>query len=42
MPLTMQKNGAVDVASNANVVIAQGLLHIVRMEAGTKPGEDEG
>ncbi|MFK4446458.1 hypothetical protein ABH944_006651 [Caballeronia udeis] len=30
MPLTMLKNGATDVSSNANVVIAQGLLHIVR------------
>ncbi|MDQ7981895.1 hypothetical protein QYH69_32245 [Paraburkholderia sp. SARCC-3016] len=33
MPLMMLKNGAVDVASNANVVIAQGLLHIAREAA---------
>jgi len=33
MPLMMLKNGAVDVARNANVVIAQGLLHIARESA---------
>jgi hypothetical protein len=33
MPLMMLKNGATDVASNANVVIAQGLLHIARESA---------
>jgi hypothetical protein len=34
MPLTVLKNGATDVSSNANVVIAQGLLHIARLGAG--------
>ncbi|WP_161556719.1 hypothetical protein [Paraburkholderia hospita] len=33
MPLVMLKNGAADVAHNANVVIAQGLLHIAREAA---------
>lgn len=41
MPLMMLKNGATDIASNANVVIAQGLLHIARMEAGDEPQIDE-
>jgi hypothetical protein len=39
MPLMMLKNGAVDVSSNANVVIAQGLLHIARMRASGKPSD---
>jgi hypothetical protein len=30
----MLQNGATEVASNANVVIAQGLLHIARMGVG--------
>ncbi|MDO5948146.1 hypothetical protein [Burkholderia cepacia] len=33
MPLMVLKNGAQDVSHNANVVIAQGLLHIARMAA---------
>jgi hypothetical protein len=37
LPLMMLKNGAADVASNANVVIAQGLLHIARLAAGAPP-----
>ena len=39
MPVMMMKNGAQDVRHNANVVIAQGLLHIVREAAGTPPGQ---
>ncbi|MCX4156151.1 MULTISPECIES: hypothetical protein [Paraburkholderia] len=31
MPLMVPKNSAVDVAHDANVVIAQALLHIARM-----------
>jgi hypothetical protein len=34
MPLMVLKNGAVDVAHDATVVIAQGLLHIARVSAG--------
>lgn len=37
MPLMVLKNGAVDVAHDANVVIAQGLLHIARTRAGEPP-----
>lgn len=33
MPLLMLKNGAVDVSHNANVVIAQALLHLARPDA---------
>ncbi|ASW03860.1 hypothetical protein CJU94_37455 (plasmid) [Paraburkholderia aromaticivorans] len=33
MPLMVLKNGSRDVSHNANVVIAQGLLHIARMAA---------
>ncbi|WP_153140794.1 hypothetical protein [Paraburkholderia agricolaris] len=32
MPLMMLKNGATEVSKNANVVIAQGLLHIARSD----------
>jgi hypothetical protein len=39
MPLMMLKNGAMDVASNANVVIAQALLHIARQNGGETPHE---
>lgn len=39
LPLMMLKNGATDVSHNANVVIAQGLLHIARMAAAAPPGE---
>lgn len=39
MPLTVLKNGATNVSHDANVVIAQGLLHIARMAAdGARPG----
>ena len=37
MPLMMLKNGAVDISNNANVVIAQGLLHVARMSTGESP-----
>lgn len=37
IPLMMLKNGATDVHSNANVVIAQALLHIARERAGEPP-----
>ncbi|CAB3753997.1 hypothetical protein [Paraburkholderia humisilvae] len=37
MPLIVLKNGAKDVSHNANVVIAQGLLHIARMAANNAP-----
>jgi hypothetical protein len=30
MPIAILKNGAADMAGNATVVIAQGLLHIAR------------
>lgn len=39
IPLMMLKNGATDVSSNANVVIAQALLHIARQRAGDPPAE---
>ncbi|RKE38925.1 hypothetical protein B0G76_5288 [Paraburkholderia sp. BL23I1N1] len=32
MPLMVLKNGAIEVSNNANVVIAQGLLHIARSD----------
>ena len=39
MLLTVLKNGATNVSHDANVVIAQGLLHIARMAAdGARPG----
>ncbi|MBN3776178.1 hypothetical protein G3O06_01185 [Burkholderia sp. Ac-20345] len=38
MPLMVLKNGAQDVSHNANVVIAQGLLHIARVAADDAPG----
>lgn len=37
IPLMMLKNGADDVKHNANVVIAQALLHIARTAAGKSP-----
>jgi hypothetical protein len=37
MPLMMPKIGAMDVARNSNVVIAQALLEIARMSAGAAP-----
>ena len=39
IPLTMLRNGATDVSENANVVIAQALLHIARQGAGAPPSE---
>ena len=41
MPLMVLKNGAVDVAHDANVVIAQGLLRIARESAGGAPSPDD-
>ena len=41
MPLMVLKNGAVDVAHDANVVIAQGLLQIARMGVGEPPPNDD-
>jgi hypothetical protein len=40
IPLMMLKNGATDVHANANVVIAQALLHIARVNAGAPPPVD--
>jgi hypothetical protein len=40
MPLTMLRNGAADVASKANIVIAQALLHIARQGAARLPPND--
>jgi hypothetical protein len=40
MPLMVLKNGVVDVAHDANVVIAQGLLQIARMGTGNDPPSD--
>lgn len=37
MPLMVLRNGAVDVAHDANVVIAQALLRVARIGAGREP-----